>query len=321
MMKLFTAILAALLLSLPAALPAEQVSGIAALVNEEPITTFDVEKEKSNLEKNIGSTTPMDNAAREQLNQVALDTLVNKKLIEQKARELDVKVADEEVRQAIEDVKKTNNITQDQLVAALAARGISFDEYKAQLKEQLERARIIGLEVRSKIQISEQEMRDYYAANSASFQIDEAYRVRQIFFKLSPQATDVEKKRVAITAEKVLQEAKKGSDFGELARKHSEDQSAKEGGDLGFLKKGEVIAEFEKVLAKMKPGEVAGLITTAAGLHIIKLEEYRQGKQRDFEAVKPELEELLFRKKSEERFAQWLDDLRKSAAIEIRAKN
>jgi len=71
----------------------------------------------------------------------------------------------------------------------------------------------------------------------------------------------------------------------------------------------------------MKPGEVAGLITTAAGLHIIKLEEYRQGKQRDFEAVKPELEELLFRKKSEERFAQWLDDLRKSAAIEIRAKN
>jgi len=175
--------------------------------------------------------------------------------------------------------------------------------------------------VRSKIQISEQEMRDYYAANSASFQIDEAYRVRQIFFKLSPQATDVEKKRVAITAEKVLQEAKKGSDFGELARKHSEDQSAKEGGDLGFLKKGEVIAEFEKVLAKMKPGEVAGLITTAAGMHIIKLEEYRQAKQRDLEAVKPELEELLFRKKSEERFAQWLDDLRKSAAIEIRAKN
>ncbi len=321
MMKTLTAILAALLLSLPAALPAEQVSGIAALVNEEPITTFDVEKEKSNLEKNIGSTTPLDNAAREQLHKVALDTLVNKKLIEQKATELDVKVADEEVRQAIEDVKKTNNITQDQLVAALAARGISFDEYKAQLKEQLERARIISLEVRSKIQISEQEMRDYYAANSASFQIDEAYRVRQIFFKLSPQATDVEKKRVAITAEKVLQEAKKGSDFAELARKHSEDQSAKEGGDLGFLKKGEVIAEFENVLVKMKPGEVAGLITTAAGLHIIKLEEYRQGKQRDFEAAKPELEELLFRKKSEERFAQWLDDLRKSAAIEIRAKN
>ncbi|MEA5115006.1 MAG: peptidylprolyl isomerase [Geobacteraceae bacterium] len=318
MMKKLTAIFAALIISLPAALFAEQVSGIAALVNEEPITTYDVEKEKATLLKNMDGNAPLDAAAKEQLQKVALDSLVNKKLIEQKAKELNVKIADEEVRQAIEDVKKSNNITQDNLVAALAARGISFDEYKAQLKEQLERVRLIGMEVRSKIQISEKELRDYYSAHSDSFQVDEAYRARQIFFKLSPKATDEEKKRVTAKAVKVLQEAKKGADFAELARRNSEDQSAKEGGDLGFLKKGELLPEFENVLVKLKPGEVDGLITTAAGLHIIKLEEYRQGKQRTFDTAKPEIEDLLFKKKSEERFTQWLDDLRKGAAIEIR---
>lgn len=318
MIKKLTAIIAALIISLPAALFAEQVSGIAALVNDEPITTHDVEKEKATLLKNLEGNAHLDAAAREQLQKVALDSLVNKKLIEQKAKELNVKIADEEVRQAIEDVKKSNNITQDNLVAALAARGISFDEYKAQLKEQLERVRLIGMEVRSKIQVSEKELREYYDAHADSFQVDEAYRARQIFFKLLPTAAEEEKRRVTTKAAKVLQDAKKGADFAELARKNSEDQSAKEGGDLGFLKKGELLPEFENVLVKMKPGEVSGLIRTAAGLHIIKLEEYRQGKQRTFETAKPEIEDLLFKKKSEERFTQWLDDLRKGAAIEIR---
>ncbi len=318
MIKKLTAIIAALIISLPAALFAEQVSGIAALVNDEPITTHDVEKEKATLLKNLEGNAHLDAAAREQLQKVALDSLVNKKLIEQKAKELNVKIADEEVRQAIEDVKKSNNITQDNLVAALAARGISFDEYKAQLKEQLERVRLIGMEVRSKIQVSEKELREYYDAHADSFQVDEAYRARQIFFKLLPTAAEEEKRRVTAKAAKVLQDAKKGADFAELARKNSEDQSAKEGGDLGFLKKGELLPEFENVLVKMKPGEVSGLIRTAAGLHIIKLEEYRQGKQRTFETAKPEIEDLLFKKKSEERFTQWLDDLRKGAAIEIR---
>lgn len=318
MIKKLTAIFAALIISLPAALFAEQVSGIAALVNDEPITTYDVDKEKATLLKNLEGNAPLDAASKEQLHKVALDSLVNKKLIEQKAKELNVKIADEEVRQAIEDVKKSNNITQDNLVAALAARGISFDEYKAQLKEQLERVRLIGMEVRSKIQVSEKELREYYAAHADSFQADEAYRARQVFFKLLPTATEEEKKRVTARAAKVLQEARKGADFAELARKNSEDQSAKEGGDLGFLKKGELLPEFENVLVKMKPGEVSGLITTAAGLHIIKLEEYRQGKQRTFDTAKPEIEDLLFKKKSEERFTQWLDDMRKGAAIEIR---
>lgn len=298
---------------------AEVMSRVAALVNDEPITTYDVEREREAMEKGLDEKALRDAAGKAQLREVALNSLINKKLIEQKIKELDVKITDEEVRQTIEDVKKSNNISQDNLVEALAARGVSFDEYKTQIREQLERLRLISLEVRSKIQVSEQEIRAYYDANPKMFQVDEAFRVRQIFFKVAPQASEQERKLITDTAEKALREAKDGSDFAALAKKFSEDSSAKEGGDLGFLKKGDVLPEIEGALAKMKPGEISGLIRTPAGIHIIKLEEFRQGRQRGFEAAKQEIEDILYKKKSEERFNQWMEDLRKNASIEIKA--
>jgi len=318
MNRILAFLLAAVIYSLPAPVAAEPVIGIAALVNDEPITTYDVEKEREILEKGLDSNTSLDDAGKSQIRQVALNSLINKKLIEQKIRELDIKVTDEEVRQAIEDVKKSNNITQENLKEALEARGITFDEYKAQIKEQLERLRLISMEVRSKIQISEKEMREYYAANPEKFQVDEAFHARQIFFPISPKAMEEERKRTTASAEKVLAEVKGGADFAELAKKYSKDPSAAEGGDLGFLKKGELLPEFDEALVNLKPGEISGLIRTPAGIHILKLEEMRQGKSRSFEAAKPEVEDLLYKKRSEERFSQWIDDLRKNAAVEIK---
>jgi peptidyl-prolyl cis-trans isomerase SurA len=318
MMKKTTLLLVALCVMFPLAASAEIVSSIAVLVNDEPITTYELAKEQEALKSGMADSSSLaTTTGKEQLRQAALDSLVNKKLIEQKIRELDIKVSDDEVRQAIEDVKKTNNITEENLQAALAARGISYDAYKAQLKEQLERLRLISLEVRSKIQISDKEIQEYYTAHAGSFQVDEAFHARQIFFAIPPKATEAEQKRIAEKAEKVLREAKGGADFAELARKYSDDASGKEGGDLGFLKKGDLLKDFENALVSLKPGEVSGLIRTPAGIHIIKLEEYRSGKQQNFESVKREIEDLLFKQKSEERFNEWLEGLRKKAAIEI----
>lgn len=320
MIRTITIILAAILCFFPVHASSETVSGIAALVNDEPLTTYDVDKEQEAIEKGLDTKPAKDDAGRAQLRQAALDSLINKKLIEQKIRELGINVTDEEVRQAIEEVKRSNNLTQDNLKEALAARGISFDEYKAQIKEQLERLRLISVEVRSKIQISEQEMREYYEANAGKFQVDEAFRARQIFLPVSPKATDEERKRTESAGEKILAEARGGADFAGLARQYSKDPSANEGGDLGFVKKGELLQEFDEALAKLKPGEVSGLIRTPAGIHIVKLEEWRQGKDRSFESVKPEVEDILYKKRSEERFNIWIDDLRKNASIEIREK-
>jgi len=312
-------LLLTILAILPALSAAEMVSGIVAIVNDEIITSYEVEKETTILAKEAEKKGPVSVAARGELRGLALNRLIDRKLTEQKIKELDIKVAEEEVRQAIEDVKKQNNLSQEALVTALAGQGLSFDQYKAQLKEQLERLRLMSQEVRAKIQVGEKEMREYYAANPAKYGAEEQFRARHIFFRLGKDANSQDIRRVMMTAANVLFEARSGKEFAELARKHSDDPGAKtDGGDLGTFKKGEMLPEIEATVLKMKPGEISELVVTTAGIHIIKLEERSAGKPKPFEEVKGEIEEALYRKKSEDRFNQWLADLRKGASIEIK---
>lgn len=258
---------------------------------------------------------------KRQLRPAALNRLIDKKLIDQKVKDLNISVTDEELRQTIEDVKKQNKITQENLISALANQGLSFEQYKAQLKEQLERIRLMGQEVRAKVQVGEKEIREYYYANPKNFGADEFFRARHIFFRINKNAKPEELRKTLTTAMIVLQEARSGKDFADLAKKYSDDpQAAKDGGDLGTFKKGDMLPEIENAVSDMKSDEISDLVNTPAGFHIIKLEERSPGKLRPFDEVKGEIEELLIKKKSDERFNQWLADLRKSAAIEIKRR-
>ena len=318
-MKLITLLLVVLVAAFPApALPAI-VNGIAAVVNDEPITLHDVDTESVLVKKELEKTGNAAESSAQKAREVALNRLIDKKLIDQKIKELNIQVSEEEVRQSIEEVKKQNNLSQESLVSALTAQGLTFDQYRAQFKEQLERLRLMSQEVRSKIQISPREISEYYAANPTLFGGEEMFRARQIFFKLANNPPAEEVKRVMSVAAGVLNEARSGKDFGELAKQYSDDpRAAEEAGDLGAFKKGELLPEIDETVARMQPGDISDLVITPAGLHIIKLEKRYQGSVRPLEVVKAQIEEMLYKKKSDERFTQWLDELRKSAAVEIK---
>lgn len=313
-------VLSMVLILSPAAVRAQLVSGIAAIVNDAVITTYDVAREAApairEAEKKANGT--ISDSERDKLRTAALNRLIDKQLTDQKIKELNIRVSEEEVRQAIEDVKKQNRLSQEALVSALATQGLSFDQYKSQLKEQLERLRLMSQEVKSKIQVGDRELREYYDANLSLYGESELFRARHIFFRVDKNATPADIRRISAKAAEVLEKARQGANFADLARTYSDDPSAaKDGGDLGAFKRGDMLPEIEQTVVKLKPGEVSGLISTPAGFHIIKLEERTAGKAKPFEEVKGEIEELLYRKKSEERFNQWLADLRKGAAIEI----
>lgn len=308
-----------LILLLPTVVRADMVSAVAALVNEDMITTYEVDREVTLLSKEMEKDPPPTPFTSDKIRSLALNRLIDKKLVEQKVKELDIRVGEDEIRQAIEDVKKQNNLTQEALVAALKGQGLSFDEYKIQLREQLERLRLVSQEVKSKIQVSEREMKEYYDANGAAFGGEELFKARHIFFKLDKKATAQEIKRVMAHALTVLYDARSGKDFVELAKKYSEDPNAqKDGGDLGTFRKGDMSAEIEETVMGMKAGDISDLVNSTVGLHIIKLEARFPGKVKPFEQVKQQVEDILYRKKSEERFARWVKELRQGAAIEIR---
>lgn len=292
---------------------AKQIDGVAAVVNDEIITTLDVEKEYIQMQKEAPAS------EKTALRSAAVNRLVDKKLIEQKIRELDIKVSDEDIKGAIEDVKKQNGMTQQQLEQALAAQGMTFAQYRVQLKEQLERMRLMSQEVRSKVQVGEREMREYYEANRSNYGNADVYRARHIFFRVDKKGGPDELAKAKEQAEKVLELAKSGKDFAQLAKEYSQDPAAaKDGGDLGSFKKSDMLPEIGDTVAALKPGEVSPIVASPAGLHIIKLEDKTQGTGKTFEEVKDSIEEQLYKKKSDERFAQWVKDLRSAAAIDIR---
>ena len=294
------------------------VTSIVAVVNDDIITSWEVNQAMQPLIREAEKKAPLSDEARRELRANVIAMLIDKKLAEQKIKELNIKVTDDELRQSIEDVKKQNKLTQEALVAALAAQGITYEQYRSQLRDQLERLRLVSQEVKSKIQVSEQEMMDYYWANKSLFTEDESFRARHIFIKIPKNATDEQLNALNAKVEAIWKETQGPADFAALAGKYTEDATAKDGGSLGVFKKGDMQGEFVLVLEQLNPGEVSGVIKTPSGFHIVKLEERIPGRVKSFEEVKSDIEERLYKKKSDERFNQWLAEMKMEATIEIR---
>jgi peptidyl-prolyl cis-trans isomerase SurA len=300
--------------------PKNITNAIVAVVNDDIITLYNVNREAQPAFAEAEKKALLNDATKSQIRRMALDRLIEKKLTDQKIKELNIKVSEEEIRQAIDDVRKQNNIpSQETLVAALAGQGLSFDQYRSQLQEQIEKLKLVSMEVRAKVHVGENEMRDYYSANLPKYTEEESFRARHIFFKAGEKATSEQILRAKVTASAVLADARGGKDFAELAKKFSEDPAArKDGGDLGSFKKGDMQPDLEKTILTLKPGEISDLVSTPIGLHIIKLDSRVSGTVKSFESVKGEIEEIIYRKKSEERFSQWAKELRGKASVEIK---
>jgi peptidyl-prolyl cis-trans isomerase SurA len=341
-------------LSLAATAGADEINGIAVVVNDEIITSRELAREYDKAFREFEKREAFSGEASQKLRSKVLDSMVDRILIRQKIKELNIVLSEEEVRQSIEDVKRQNRLSQEELTAALISQGMTFDQYKAQMKEQLERLRLMSQEVKSKVQVDEKEIKVYYDANLANFSDEEAYRARAIFLRLAETAPPEEiraamlkfeaasaeirknsnfaepsKKLVGISTPEEIRAAmfrfeaasaaaRRNGNFAELAKKYSDDEIAqKDGGDLGVFKKSEMTPEIEKIVLSIRPGEVE-TIAVPGGIYIIKLEEKNPGIVKPFEAVKGEIEERLYQEKSEARFAKWLEELRKGAAIDIK---
>jgi len=143
------------------------------------------------------------------------------------------------------------------------------------------------------IPVSAKEMADYYENNKEKFGQPKRVKVRHILIKTDArdkEGTEKAKQR----AESIREEAAKGKDFAQLAKKNSEDAGTKDrGGELGFISKGMVVPEFEQAAFSMKAGEISTVIQTQFGFHILKVDEIQEASTQPLEKVKAQIEVLL----------------------------
>lgn len=165
---------------------------------------------------------------------------------------------------------------------------------------------LLEKEVMSKNKVTEQEVKDYYNKHKDDFTTTSQIRASHILVKTEAEAN------------KVLARLKKGEKFEEIAKKESLDTaSAKNGGDIGFFTRGQLVPEFEKAAAGLKAGELSGPVKTAYGYHIIKVTDRKTGPVVEFDRVKDVIFQRLSGEKQKEAFDNYIAELRKNYKVEI----
>jgi peptidyl-prolyl cis-trans isomerase SurA len=245
---------------------------------------------------------------------VFLEKLIDMRLQIQEAKRLGLEVTPDEVTEAIENIKKKYSLSGNALEESLKKEGLTFEEYKKRLSEQIIISKLISQQIRNKIVVSDEEVKKYMEANKKDFSDSEAFRLRQIFFR-KPQ-NDVDKKVIEDKAYLVFQKLKAGEDFSILVKEYSEDTSGRLGGDIGIIKKSDLAKEFIDVLRTMKAGDFSIPFWTGKGLHIIKLEEKMSSQTID--EVRDDVRKQLNEDQFLERYRSWIRGLREKAHIEVR---
>ncbi len=280
------------------------VDRVVAIVNDEIITMSDLQREET-LRKTNGKVDE----------RLLLEDMIDRKLQMAAAKRAGMDVTDKELADALSDIMKRNSLDTAQFEAALIKDGITLDQYKTELREQMTLSRMFNKFVRSGIAVDEAEVRAYYERNLSSFTLPEEIRVRQMYFPIPEKATQAQIEAVRKQAQAVYERARKGEDFIHLV--HENSPGGPQDGDLGFMQREQMLSEIEQAAQTMKPGDVAGPLLCAGGFHIIRLEEVRTP-VKPFEKVKDEITKTLYQQKMENTYRSWLQTLRSDSNIENR---
>jgi peptidyl-prolyl cis-trans isomerase C len=218
---------------------------------------------------------------------------------------LGIKVSPEELNQVISEIKK--DYPGEGFGEKLGVKGITLEEWKAQLEEKLLAEKMIRNALHYRGEIDGKEVLQYYEEHLPSFQIPQRVRARQIVVVSEEEAIQI------------LNLLKKGENFEKLARRRSMGPEKVEGGDLGYFSQGERPSEFDHVFA-MEVGAISEVVRSPYGYHIFKLEEKIESRQISFEEAKTRILQDLRQKKGEEEYQRWLKGLKGKAKVKVNKK-
>lgn len=231
----------------------------------------------------------------------AVEQLITEKLIDNEAAKQNIAVSEDEINAEFEEIK-SNFPDEATFNMQLQYMGITPEQFKDQLASEMKLRKLVEPE----IEVTDEEIQQYYDNNQSQFGTPEQVRASHILVKKEDKEL----------AEKILAEVKNGGDFAELAKEYSEDGSAAQGGDLGFFGRGQMVAPFEEAAFSLDVNEISDLVESQFGYHIIKVTDKQEAEVTPFEEVKEDIREMVFNQKVSERISTYIQELRSAAKIE-----
>ncbi len=248
-----------------------------------------------------------------------LDNLIARELLYQESKRKGITVDKAEVEKQISELRKKFP-SEQAFTDTLKKMHLTRESLKTQVEEGLAIQKLVDREFVKKTVISDAEAKKYYDEHPNLFKQPEKIRARHILIKVSQNATKEEKEKARKKIEDIRKKLKKGEDFSKLAREYSEGPSGKNGGDLGYFTKGQMVQPFEQAAFSLKPGQVSDIVETRYGYHLIKLVDRKPATTVAFKDVKDQLEEYLKQEKVQKEVQQHVEALRKQASIKTYLK-
>lgn len=272
---------------------------VVAAVNGEPISRADFEGELArSVEGGQKSLEELD-----PLKRATLETMIDRVLLLQAARQLAVTATDAEVDREV--LRVASDYPATAFDAELAKRQLTMAEFKQKEAQRLTVEKLFNDHVYPRVGLTEEEIRRYYEEHAADFNEPEQVHAAQIVVKGLDEAR------------RIQQQLRSGKKFADLARKYSLSADAKVGGDLGFFPRGVMPPKFDEVAFKLATNQISDVVETEYGFHLFKILEKRPAKKRELAEVRRQVEAKLLEEKRAEAQESFLKALREKAQIQI----
>ena len=296
------------------------VDRIVAVVNDEIITLYDLNKELKPYEQNIKALGYDAEKTRETLFKLRgdlLNKLIDRKLTDQQIKKNNIRVSNNEIDKAMERIKESRSFTDEDLRAGLSKQGLTMEEYRETLKQQLLRTKLVNREVKSKIVVTNEEIDEYYNAHREKYAGNTKYHIWNIAARFSQFADDTEKQMAYQKMENILAQLERGRSFKSIVSENQNTPGTPQGADLGLYQLDELSADLQSVVRSMSAGEYSTILSFAGGYQIIFVEEVLATDPKAIAEVKNEIQDILYNERINNRYNSWLTELRERSHIKI----
>ncbi len=318
MKKTTAAFLTALTLAaLSPRVQAEVVDRVVAVVNQEPITLYEVDKlMAANLEEiKKAEGKGMKQEKFQSYRSQALEKLIADKLLDQQMEQMKLQVTDDDVQKALGNIMQRNSMTKEQLVQQLNQKGMSFDQYMVDLRVQLKKVKFMGAVIAPRVKVTDADLDEFFADNSDKFANFQSVQMAQVIVPVDPVAADAELSAAQAKAQEVYQKAKGGSNFEDLGKKYSVNAQT---AVPAVYQVNQLAPQIAEVLSGLKAGEVGQPVRSEMGIHVIKLIERKTLAGDEYQAVREQIREKVFELKVQEELEKYVGELKSKNFVQIK---
>ena len=291
--------------------PVAKIDGVdvpAAAFNEE-------------VERMVSMVPVLPPSALPQYKEKVLENVVSKSIIDDAITKAKVSSPEAEVTAEYEKFRtRIEEASPGGMALFLQKSGLTDEGLKDEIRKSLDVKTMLSKD--HDVNVTDKDAKEHYEKNEAMFQRPERVQASHILLKLDAGADEAKVAEVKKEADALAKQARaKGADFAALAKEHSDDPGAANGGDLGFFEKGRMVPEFEKVAFSLKPGKISDPVKSQFGWHIIKVQEHQEAGKVPFDEVKDMIVAQLEQQKLRTAMADFLEKQKAAVKVELLPEN